>query len=230
MKFVKSFFSYICRKFWVCNDLDFKNHHTKNHLALYVGQKVWHKKRLDCGAGKVIKINGSTVSVSFNGAEFSDVSIENFTTERPCHEKNNKPNKLKAKNIDVLINNNAGNVNYHDYFTSQKTLSRRPRLTHCHGCKTNLSSNENRNCSLCNWLVCPKCGSCAFHCVNAVNRKKLIFSRLRSESVESHQLYDEIYCSDEELLKESTTECEYLENGYNEIDYGYAEDIDWEDR
>lgn len=232
MRFVKFFLSYISSKLGVCNNEHSKNNLTKKNVTLYVGQEVWHRKRFEFGAGKVTKVSDRTVNVSFNDAEFSGLSIENFTTERPCHE-NNKPNKVKTKSTDILFDSNMKNIEHHHYFISQEKPSRRLRITHCHGCKERLSSYENKNCSLCNWLVCPKCGSCAFHCFKATKRKAFISSSLRAVSVNSHQFYDETYYSeldDLDDLKQSVTECDYLEDGYNEIDYGYAEDLDWEDR
>jgi predicted RNA-binding Zn-ribbon protein involved in translation (DUF1610 family) len=134
----------------------------------------------------------------------------------------------------------SSNYSYDSSSYSNK-LSKKNRATHCHSCKTNLTSVNEKECSSCGWLICPHCGACEYNCSKSKSHSnKAIavgatavaasFAVSKDEDVEGY--------ADEEIYETYSSYDYYeYESSYDDepeidtsVDLGYAEEIDWEDR
>lgn len=114
----------------------------------------------------------------------------------------------------------------------------RKRLTHCYSCKTRLSSELDKKCSKCGWLKCPVCGVCEYSCKEVtvvssfVSNRPTIFLKSEDTTDLEHENRDQgdiVECSYDKY-NDAYEEKIYEEDYDLSVDYGYADEVDWEDR
>lgn len=138
--------------------------------------------------------------------------------------------------------NSNYNYSYDTPPDSVTSYKKRNRVTHCHSCKTNLTSLSEKECSNCGWLICPNCGACEYSCSKSKsnsNKALAIGAATAVATSTAHSKIDyEDECADDEIYETySSYDYDEYESGYDNeseidtsVDLGYAEEIDWEDR
>lgn len=123
-----------------------------------------------------------------------------------------------------------------------QTRSNKHRQTHCYACKTSLSSNSHAKCSKCNGLIC-ECGAC-FCRVSDSNKSDLNTTPVVSKGAdyktdpqrsdtENETLAEEYFDPGPIYFGPEFDHCdqEYYDHLSDASpDFGYAEDLEWDER
>ena len=135
--------------------------------------------------------------------------------------------------------------NPYDTPSSSTKPYRKNRATHCHSCKSSLTSANDEECSSCDWLICPNCGACEYSCSKSKSKSKsktnkaisLGTAAVVASSISAKDTYTKEYEDNEVFDTFSDYDNEEYESRYDyesdidtSVDEGYAEEIDWEDR
>lgn len=131
----------------------------------------------------------------------------------------------------------------HNYSSSYSNKSyKKNRAYHCHSCKTNLTSVNEKECSSCGWLICPHCGACEYNCSKSKSHGNKaialgVTAAVAASSAVAQDEQVEDYADEEIYETYSSYDYDEYESSYDyepeidtSVDLGYAEEIDWEDR